>query len=396
MLNPKNTVVILAAQRTPIGSFRGALLSASATQLGAHAIAAACAQAGFGKATVDEVIMGCCLMAGLGQAPARQAAIGAGLGEHTPATTLTKMCGSGMKALMLAHDALLAGNGRLYVAGGMESMSNAPHLLPSARGGQRMGPAPVLDHMFFDGLRDAYGGELMGHYADACAGRLGISREAQDAYAAESVHRAQATVNGGGFDAEVAPITVKSRRSDSVLSRDETPGQCKPEKIPQLSPAFRPEGSVTAASSASISDGAAALVVAREHDARAQGWRPLARVIAHTTHAQAPADFPVAPIGAIDKLLARTGWKIEDIDLFEINEAFAVVALAAMQALRIPRDKLNVFGGACALGHPIGATGARIVVTLLNALRQRGGRRGIASLCIGGGEATAIAVELCD
>ena len=388
-------IVIVAARRTPVGSFQGALSGVTAPQLGAKAIAAAVQQAGVKPDTVDEVIMGCCLMAGLGQAPARQAAIAAGLGERTPATTLTKMCGSGMKTVMLAADMLRAGNGQVYVAGGMESMSQAPYLMPNARAGQRMGPAPLLDHMFHDGLRDAYGGELMGHYADLCAERLGFTREEQDTYATESVHRAQAAVESGLFDPELVPLTVKSGKSEVTVARDETPLQCKPAKIAQLKPAFREEGTITAASSASISDGAAALVLTREDHAHAHGVRPLARVIAHSTHAQAPAEFALAPIGAIHKLIERTGWSLHEVDLFEINEAFAVVALAAQRALNIPHERLNVFGGACALGHPIGATGARIIVTLINALRQRGGRRGIASLCIGGGEATAVAIEMC-
>lgn len=395
MPSNENSVVILSAKRTPIGGFQGGLSSATAPFLGAQAIAAAVRQAGVASDSIAEVMMGCCLMAGLGQAPARQAALAAQLGERTPATTLTKMCGSGMKTIMLAHDALMAGNGEVYVAGGMESMSNAPYLMPSARSGQRMGPAPLLDHMFYDGLRDAYGGELMGHYAEACAQAQGFTRAEQDAYASESVRRAQAAVESGAFDPELVSVTVKSGKTEVTMTRDETPGNCKPEKIATLKPAFDPKGTITAASSASISDGAAALVLARADFAQARGHQPVARIIAHTTHAQAPADFPLAPIGALQKLLTRTGWSVKDVDVFEINEAFAVVALAAQRALNLPGDRLNVFGGACALGHPIGATGARLIVTLLNALKQRGGRRGIASLCIGGGEATAIAVELC-
>jgi acetyl-CoA C-acetyltransferase len=332
--------------------------------------------------------MGCCLMAGLGQAPARQAAIAAGLPHAVGATTLSKMCGSGMKAVMLAHDQLRAGMAELLVAGGMESMSNAPYLLPAERSGQRLGHGRTIDHMFFDGLQDAYGGELMGHYADLVAGQQGYTRAQQDAYAAESVMRARAAVASGAFRPEITPVSLSQPITD-----DETPANCQPEKIPRLKPAFRPDGTVTPASSASISDGAAALVLTRASIAAQKGWPVLARIVAHATHAADPALFATAPVPAIQQVLAKAGWSARDVDLYEINEAFAVVALHAMRTLDLPHERLNVHGGACALGHPIGATGARIIVTLLHALSGRGLRRGVASLCIGGGEATAIAIE---
>lgn len=387
-------IVILAARRTPIGSFQGALSGLSAPQLGGHAIAAALQDSTVAPDRVDEVYMGCCLMAGLGQAPARQASIAAGLPHSVPATTLTKMCGSGMKTVMLAHDLLKAHAAQVLVAGGMESMSNAPYLLPTARKGQRLGHGQTLDHMFFDGLQDAYGGELMGHYAEATAREHGVSRATQDAYAIESVRRAQQAVSQGWFAPEIAPIQLSGKSGSHTVAQDETPGQCQPDKVTRLKPAFAPDGTVTAASSASISDGAAALVLSRAGLARSQGWPMWARIQAHSTHAADPARFCTAPIGAIEGLLGRTQWRTEQIDLFEINEAFAVVTLLAMQALKLPQDKVNVHGGACALGHPIGATGARIIVSLLHALRRTGGRRGVAALCIGGGEATALGVEL--
>jgi acetyl-CoA C-acetyltransferase len=396
-MNPdQDPIVILSAQRTPIGSFQGQFSSLPAPRLGAAAIAGAVQAAGVPPAMVDEVLMGCCLMAGQGQAPARQALIHAGLPDSVPATTLTKMCGSGMKTVMLAHDLLRAGSAQLVVAGGMESMTNAPYLLPTARGGQRLGHGTTIDHMFFDGLQDAYGGELMGHYADLVAEELGFTRSAQDDYAIESVRRAQAAVTQGLFTDEIVPVHRQAKAGDSVVLQDETPGKCQPTKIPQLKPAFRPTGTITPASSASISDGAAALVLTRGNLAREQGWRPIARVVAHSTHAAEPARFTTAPVGAIRKLMQRTGWTDQDVDLYEINEAFAVVTLMALRELNLSPDKVNVRGGACALGHPIGATGARIIVTLIHALRQRGGRRGIAALCIGGGEATAVAIELVD
>ncbi|WP_374592259.1 acetyl-CoA C-acyltransferase [Aquabacterium sp.] len=391
-------IVILAAQRTAIGSFQGQFSSLTAPKLGGAAIAGALQAAGVPGAEIDEVLMGCCLMAGIGQAPARQALLAAGLPDSVPATTLTKMCGSGMKTVMLGHDMLRAGSANLVVAGGMESMTNAPYLLPSARGGQRLGHGQMIDHMFFDGLQDAYDGQLMGFHADQTAAELGFPRTEQDAYALASVARAQTAVSSGLFANEIVPTAVKTKSGLVSITQDETPGQCKPEKIATLKPAFGKDGTVTAASSASISDGAAALVLARESTARERGWlndqNPIARIVGHSTHAAKPTRFTTAPVGAVQKLFAKTGWTDADVDLYEINEAFAVVTLIAMRELGLSHDKVNVHGGACAMGHPIGATGARILVTLIHALRQRGGKRGVASLCIGGGEATAMAVEL--
>lgn len=387
-------VVILAAQRTAIGSFQGQFQGVSAPQLGGAAIRGAILKAGVHASEVDEVLMGCCLMAGLGQAPARQALLAAGLPDSVPATTLTKMCGSGMKTVMLAHDQLLAGSASLLVAGGMESMSRAPYLLPSARSGQRLGHGQMLDHMFLDGLQDAYDGQLMGVHAEATAQEMGFTRTEQDAYALASVQRAQAGVAQGLFAKEITPVTVTAKGDIHELLSDETPGQCKPDKIPTLKPAFGQGGTVTAASSASISDGAAALVLTRDSTARSRDWQPIARMVGHSTHAGPPARFTTAPVGAIEKLFALTGWSDADVDLYEINEAFAVVTLIAMRELGLSHDKVNVHGGACALGHPIGATGARILVTLIHALQLRGRKRGVAALCIGGGEATAMAIEL--
>jgi len=387
-------VVILAAQRTAIGSFQGQFQGVSAPQLGGAAIRGAILKAGVHASEVDEVLMGCCLMAGLGQAPARQALISAGLPDSVPATTLTKMCGSGMKTVMLAHDQLLAGSASLLVAGGMESMSRAPYLLPSARSGQRLGHGQMLDHMFLDGLQDAYDGQLMGVHAEATAQEMGFTRAEQDAYALTSVQRAQAAVAQGLFANEITPVTVTAKGDIRELLSDETPGQCKPDKIPTLKPAFGQGGTVTAASSASISDGAAALVLTRDSTARSRDWQPIARIVGHSTHAGPPPRFTTAPVGAIEKLFALTGWSDADVDLYEINEAFAVVTLIAMRELGLGHDKVNVHGGACALGHPIGATGARILVTLVHALQQRRLKRGVAALCIGGGEATAMAIEL--
>ncbi|MCH8181266.1 MAG: acetyl-CoA C-acyltransferase [Proteobacteria bacterium] len=394
-------VVILAARRTAIGSFQGQLQSLPAPVLGGAAIRDAILKAGVHASEVDEVYMGCCLMAGIGQAPARQALLSAGLPDSVPATTLTKMCGSGMKTVMLAHDQLLAGSASLLVAGGMESMSRAPYLLPSARSGQRLGHGQMVDHMFFDGLQDAYDGQLMGMHAEAIAQELGFTRAEQDAYALASVQRAQAAVAQGLFAGEIAPVTVHVKGAGGgevrELRVDETPGQCRPDKIATLKPAFAKDGkdgTVTAASSASISDGAAALVLTRDSTARSRDWQPIARIVGHSTHAGPPARFTTAPVGAIEKLFELTGWSDADVDLYEINEAFAVVTLIAMRELGLSHDKVNVHGGACALGHPIGATGARILVTLIHALQQRGHKRGVASLCIGGGEATAMAIEL--
>jgi acetyl-CoA C-acetyltransferase len=388
-------IVIVAAARTPLGAFQGELSSLTAPQLGSAAIAAALERAGVTAEQVEEVVMGCVLPAGQGQAPARQAALGAGLPLATGCTTVNKMCGSGMRAAMFAHDMLVAGSADVIVAGGMESMSNAPYLLPKARAGLRMGHAQMLDHMFLDGLEDAYDkGRLMGTFAETCADEFGFTREAQDAFAIESLTRAKAANESGAFDWEMAPVTVTTRQGERRIDRDEQPFSAKPDKIPTLKPAFRKDGTVTAANSSSISDGAAALVMMRESTAAQLGATPLARFVAHSTFAQAPDRFTTAPVGAIAKLLKKTGWRADEVDLFEINEAFAVVTMAAMREHGLPHDRVNVNGGACALGHPIGASGARILVTLLGALRARGGKRGVASLCIGGGEATAVAIEL--
>jgi acetyl-CoA C-acetyltransferase len=392
-------IVIVSAARTPMGGFQGELASLTAPQLGAAAIRAALERAGLNAEQVQEVIMGCVLPAGLGQAPARQAALGAGLPLAAGCTTINKVCGSGMKATMLAHDLLLAGSNEVMVAGGMESMSNAPYLLPKARGGYRLGHGQVLDHMFFDGLEDRYSeetkGRLMGTFAEECAGHYSFSREAQDAFAMASTTRAQQAIKDGLFKWEVAPVTVSGRKGDVVVENDEQPLKAQPEKIPTLKPAFSKTGTVTAANSSSISDGAAALVLMRRSTADKLGLKPLATILAHATHAQEPKWFTTAPVGAMQKVLDKAGWQVGDVDLWEINEAFAVVTMAAMKEMNLPHDKVNVHGGACALGHPIGASGARIIVSLLGALRQYGKKRGVASLCIGGGEATALAVELC-
>lgn len=391
-------VVIVSAARTPMGGFQGELAALTAPQLGAEAIRAALARAGLNPEHVQEVIMGCVLPAGLGQAPARQAALGAGLPLSAGCTTVNKVCGSGMKATMLAHDLLLAGSNEVMVAGGMESMSNAPYMLPKARGGYRLGHGQVVDHMFFDGLEDRYSeqnkGRLMGTFAEDCAAHYRFSREAQDEFAMASTTRAQKAIREGLFKWEVAPVTVAGRKGDVVVENDEQPLKAQLEKIPTLKPAFSKTGTVTAANSSSISDGAAALVLMRRSTAEKLGLQPLATILAHATHSQAPEWFTTAPVGAMQKVLDKLGWQVGDVDLWEINEAFAVVTMAAMKELNLPHDKVNVHGGACALGHPIGASGARIVVTLLGALRQYGLKRGVASLCIGGGEATALAVEL--
>jgi acetyl-CoA C-acetyltransferase len=393
-------VVIVSVARTPIGAMMGELSGFAAHQLGAHAIRAAIERAGVSPEAVDEVIMGCVLPAGQGQAPARQATLGAGLPQSTGATTINKVCGSGMKAAMFAHDLLVAGSARVVVAGGMESMSNAPYLMLKGRGGYRYGHGTLFDHMALDGLEDAYekmpngGGKSMGNYGEDCAAKYAFSREEQDAYAIESTRRAIAANTDGAFSWEIAPVTVASRKGDVQMARDEQPFKANLDKIPTLKPAFRKDGTVTAATSSSISDGAAALVMMRESTARELGVTPIARVVAHATHSQEPQWFTTAPVGAIARLYQKTGWHTADVDCFEINEAFAVVAMAAMREHGLPHDRVNVHGGACALGHPIGASGARLIVTLLGALRARGGRRGVASLCIGGGEATAVAVEL--
>lgn len=392
--NERDPVVIVGSARTPMGGFQGALSGATATELGSVAVRAALERSGLAPDAVDEVVMGCVLSAGQGQAPARQAALGAGLPPGAGATTVNKMCGSGMKAAMLAHDLLRADSAEVVVAGGMESMSNAPYLLPKARGGYRMGHGQVQDHMFLDGLEDAYDrGRLMGSFAEECAQAYQFTREAQDTYALASLDRAQRAVTGGAFAAEIAPVTVRAGKGEASVAEDEQPGKARPDKIPTLRPAFRPDGTVTAANASSISDGAAALVLMRASTAERRGLTPLARVVAHATHAQEPARFATAPIGALRRLAEKTGWAPDAVDLYEINEAFAVVAMAAMRDLDLPHDKVNVHGGACALGHPIGASGARVVVTLLAALQRHGLQRGVATLCIGGGEATAMAIE---
>ncbi|MFY0693307.1 MAG: acetyl-CoA C-acyltransferase [Paracoccaceae bacterium] len=385
-------VVIAGASRTPMGGFQGALSDLEAPALGASAIRAALSGAGLD--TVDEVLMGCVLPAGQGQAPARQAAFGAGLGEEVPATTLNKMCGSGMKAAMIAYDQIALGQTETIVAGGMESMTNAPYLLAKMRGGARIGHQQVQDSMFLDGLEDAYDkGRLMGTFAEDCAEAYQFTRDAQDAYALGSLSNALAAQGSGAFTAEIAPVTLQTRKGAVTISEDEQPGNARPEKIPHLKPAFRDGGTVTAANSSSISDGAAALVLASGEAAAAQGLSVRARIVGHASHAQAPGLFTTAPVPAAQKLLARIGWAKEDVDLWEVNEAFAVVPMAFMHEMGLPREKVNVHGGACALGHPIGASGARIMVTLLNALEARGLKRGVAAICIGGGEGTAIAIE---
>jgi acetyl-CoA C-acetyltransferase len=388
------SLVILAARRTPIGALQGALASVSATQLGTVAARAALADSGLGPDAIDEVIFGCVLPAGLGQAPARQAAIGAGIALGVPATTVNKMCGSGMKAVMLAADQLRAGSAQIVLAGGLESMTNAPYLLTKARGGYRMGHGEIYDHMFFDGLQSPWDGKAMGCFADATAVKYGFTREDQDAFAAESVRRAQRAVHEGDFAAEIVAVAVKSRKGEQLVEQDETPFTVDLAKIPSLKPVFSKDGTVTAASSSSISDGASALVLATESAARTAGVTPIARLVSYASHAQAPEWFTTAPAPSIQKALDKAGWKVADVDLYEVNEAFACVAMAAMKDLGLPHDKVNVNGGACAMGHPIGATGARLITTLVHALRRRGLRRGVASQCIGGGEACAVAIEL--
>ena len=385
-------VVIAGAARTPMGGFQGDFDGIDASVLGGAAIRGALADAG--AETVDEVLMGCVLPAGQGQAPARQAGFAGGLGEDVPATTLNKMCGSGMKAAMMGFDQIALGHADTMIAGGMESMSNAPYMLPKMRGGARIGHAQVQDHMFLDGLEDAYDkGRLMGTFAEDCAEKFQFTREAQDAYAIGSLEGALAAQKSGAFDGEIAPVTITTRKGDVVISEDEQPGKARPEKIPHLKPAFRKEGTVTAANSSSISDGAAALVLASAEVAEARGLKVRARILGHASHAQAPGWFTTAPVPAAQKLLDQIGWSKDDVDLWEVNEAFAVVPMAFMHELGLPRDKVNVNGGACALGHPIGASGARIMVTLLNALEKRVLKRGVAAICIGGGEGTAIAIE---
>jgi acetyl-CoA C-acetyltransferase len=387
-------VFIVAARRTPIGAFQGALAGATAPQLGSAALRAALADSRIAPEQVDEVILGCVLPAGLGQAPARQASLGAGVPMSVPVTTINKVCGSGMRAAMIGCDAIRAGSARVVVAGGFESMTNAPYLLPKARGGYRMGHGEILDHMFYDGLQSPYDGQMMGYFADATAKKYAFTRADQDAYAAESVRRAQTACGNGSFAAEITSVTVKGRKGDQVVEKDEPPFTVDINKIPNLKPAFGKDGTVTAASSSSIADGAAAMVLASESAARAAGSTPLARVVAYASFAQAPEWFTTAPAGAIKRALEKAGWSAGQVDLYEINEAFAVVTMAAMRDVGLEHARVNVNGGACALGHPIGATGARIMTTLIHALKARGRKRGIASLCIGGGEATAIALEI--
>jgi acetyl-CoA C-acetyltransferase len=388
------SIVIVGAKRTPIGAMQGKFNSVTASQLGSVAIKAAIEQAGVKAAEVDDLIFGNVLGAGQGQAPARQAALGAGLNNSTPATTINKMCGSGMKATMMAADELSSGNATIVVAGGMESMTNAPHLLPKGRSGIRYGSGQVLDHMAVDGLENAYDGKPMGFFADKTAEKYGFTREQMDAYAKTSTERAVAASRSGAFADEIAAVTVKGRKGDEVVKDDETPFNVNVEKIPTLRPAFNKDGTVTAATSSSISDGAAALVLMTESEAKKRGAKPLARIVAYASNAHEPEWFTTAPVGAIEKVLKKAGWKASDVDLFEVNEAFAVVTMAAMKDVGIPADKVNVNGGAVALGHPIGATGARIITTLIYALKKRGGKKGVAALCIGGGEGTALALEV--
>jgi acetyl-CoA C-acetyltransferase len=390
----RDDIVLVAARRTPIGAFQGTLSGASATDLGATAIAGAIEAAGIEADDVGQVLMGCVLPAGLGQAPARQAAIGAGIPVGAACTTVNKMCGSGMMSIMLAHDQIVAGSAGIVIAGGLESMSNAPFLLPKARRGYRMGHQEVIDHMFYDGLQDPWQGQMMGHYAEQTAAKYGFTRDEQDAFAIESVTRAQSAVADGTFTDEVVPVTVRSRKGDVTVDTDETPGAVSMDKIPTLRPAFAKDGTVTAATSSSISDGAAAVVLMAASEAERRSLEPMARLVAHSSFAHEPAWFTTAPVSAIRALHDKLGWSPDNVDLYEINEAFAVVTMAAMRDMGIEHGKVNVNGGACAMGHPIGATGARISTTLLHALHARGLRRGIASLCIGGGEAVAIGVEL--
>ena len=390
----QHDIVILSAARTPMGSMQGELADLAGHELGAHAIKAAVEHAKIDGAKIEDVLMGCVLPAGQGQAPARQAALGAGLPTHVPCTTVNKVCGSGMRTVMMAHDQLKLGHIKFAIAGGMESMTNAPYLLKNGRSGYRFGHNTVYDHMTLDGLEDAYAHKAMGEFGELCADKYQFTREAQDAFALTSVNRAKEATENGLFENEVVAITLKTRKGDVLVDSDEGPRRAMPDKIPNLRPAFTKDGTITAANASSISDGASALVLARADAAEAEGLKPLARIVAHATHAQAPEWFTTAPVGAIEKVLKHANWKIDDVDLFEINEAFAVVTMAAMKELAIPHEKVNVHGGACALGHPIGASGARIITTLVHALHAHGKKRGIAALCIGGGEATAIAIEV--
>lgn len=394
MSNEKDPIVIAGMARTPMGGLLGDLSDAPAPQLGSAAIKASIERAGIKASDIDGALMGCVLPAGMGQAPARQAALGAGLEQSTPCTTVNKMCGSGMQTVMMAYDAITAGSHKVMIAGGMESMTNAPHILPKGRTGLRMGHGTIYDHMFLDGLEDAYEpGRAMGTFAEEAAQEYQFTREEQDAYAIESLARANKAIKDGSFDSEVTPVVLKTRKGDVEIKIDEQPGKAMPEKIPTLKPAFAKDGTVTAANSSSISDGAASLVLMKASTAEKLGATPLARILGHSVHAQAPARFTSAPVGALNKLLEKTGWSAGDVDLYEVNEAFAVVTMIAMRELGLPHDNVNVHGGACALGHPIGASGTRIIVTLLSALQKYDQRKGVASLCIGGGEATAVAIE---
>lgn len=391
----QENIVIVGMSRTPMGGFQGDFNNVPAPTLGSTAIKGALDQTNLKAEEIDEVYMGCVLSAGIGQAPARQAAISAGLSKNTACTTVNKMCGSGMETVRLAHNALMAGSADIVVAGGMESMSNAPYLLPKMRGGARIGHGEVKDHMFLDGLEDAYDkGTLMGVFAEKTAEKYGFTREAQDEFAISSLSKANSAIENGNFKSEITPVTIKNRKGDIVIDTDEQPGKARPEKIPSLRPAFAKDGTVTAANASSISDGASALIMMRESDAESRGIKPIARIVGHSVHAQEPNWFTTAPVGAMEKLYQKTGWTDKDVDLYEINEAFAVVTMAAIHDLKIANQKVNIHGGACALGHPVGSSGSRIMITLLAALKTHGGKRGIASLCIGGGEATAIAVEL--
>jgi acetyl-CoA C-acetyltransferase len=389
-----DSIVIVNGARTPMGGFQGVLSPVTAPELGAVAIREAVKRAGLQPEDIQEVIMGCVLPAGLKQGPARQAALDAGLPAAAGCTTINKLCGSGMKATMLAHDLIKAGSNDIMVAGGMESMTNAPYVLQKARGGYRMGHGEIKDHMFLDGLEDAKTGRLMGSFAQDMADKMGLTRGDMDAFAMESLKRAQAAIANGNFKAEIVAVPVQTRKGEQLVDTDEQPGNANIEKIPTLKPAFAKDGSITAANASSISDGASALVLMRESAARARGLTPLARIVAHATQSQHPSEFTIAPVGALANLFAKTGWKAEEVDLYEINEAFAMVTMAAMQKHNIPHEKVNVYGGACALGHPVGSTGSRIILTLIHALRQRNGKKGVAALCIGGGEATAMAIEL--
>ena len=390
----EDRIVIVNSARTAMGGFQGALAPVSAPELGATAIAEAISRANLGTDDIQEVIMGCVLPAGLKQGPARQAMLGAGIPASAGATTINKLCGSGMKATMFAHDLIRAGSNDIMVAGGMESMSNAPYVLEKARSGYRMGHGRVLDHMFLDGLEDAETGKLMGAFAQEMADEKGITREQMDDFAIASLERARKAIDQGWFADEIVPVTVRTRKGETVVDTDEQPGQASVDKIPQLKPAFAKDGTVTAANASSISDGASALVLARESVAEQRGLQPQARILGHATNSRHPSEFTIAPIGATENLMKQVGWSVDDVDLFEINEAFAMVAMMPIRELGIPHEKVNIHGGACALGHPIGSTGSRLIVTLINALKRTGGKRGIASLCIGGGEATAVAVEL--